>query len=131
MSNKLVKPVSVAVGLALAGSAAVVSADNLFALNDLRAGYALVGEEGKCGEGKCGEGRCGMEHLDTDGDGRISAAEWQAADKPADKWAQLDADGDGFVTAEEWQAYKDAEGKCGEGKCGEGKCGEGKCGGLA
>lgn len=138
MSNKLVKPVSVAVGLALAGSAAVVSADNLFALNDLGGGYALVGAEGSCGEGKCGEGkcgegktgegRCGMDHLDTDGDGRISAEEWQAAGKPADKWAQIDADGDGYITAEEWQTYKDAEGKCGEGKCGEGKCGEGKCG---
>ena len=121
MSTKIVKPVTAAVGIALLGSAAMASADSLFALNDLGTGYSVVssGEEGKCGEGKCG-----MDTLDTDKDGSVSQTEWSAADKPADKWAELDADSNGSISAEEFAAHhKDGEGKCGEGKCGEGKCG--------
>lgn len=131
MSTKLVKPLGAAVGLALLGSAAIASADNPFVLNDLGTGYQLVGEEGKCGEGKCGEGRCGIDKLDTDDDGAVSRAEWEAAGKPADKFAQIDTDGDGLITAAEAEAFHAAheEGKSAEGKCGEGKCGEGKCGG--
>lgn len=110
--SKVVKPVALAVGAALAGTFAVTgvaSADtgaSPFAMTTLSAGYMLGAGEGTCGgdkdkdkdaEGKCGEGKCG-------------------GDKD-----------------------KDAEGKCGEGKCGgdkedkdaEGKCGEGKCGGSA
>ncbi|MFB9066836.1 HvfA family oxazolone/thioamide-modified RiPP metallophore [Pseudofulvimonas gallinarii] len=125
MSTKLVKPLGAAVGLALLGSAGLAAAGNPFVLNDLGTGYQLAGEEGKCGEGKCGEGRCGMDKLDTDGDGSISRAEWDAAGKPADKFAQVDANGDGLISAEEAAAFHHAheEGKCGEGKCGEGKCG--------
>ncbi len=133
MSTKLVKPLGAAVGLALLGSAGLACADSPFMLNDLGSGYQLVGEEGKCGEGKCGEGRCGIDKLDTDGDGAVSRAEWDAAGKPADKFAQIDSDGDGRITATEIEAFHQSheheEGKCGEGKCGEGKCGEGKCGG--
>ena len=141
MSTRLVKPLGAAVGLALLGSAGLACADNPFVLNDLGTGYQLVGEEGKCGEGKCGEGRCGIDRLDTDGDGVVTRAEWDAAGKPAEKFAQIDADGDGRITTEEVEAFhkgehegacgegKCGEGKCGEGKCGEGKCGEGKCGG--
>lgn len=128
MTTKIVKPLTAAVGMALLGTAAVASADNLFALNDLGVGYQLAGEEGKCGEGKCGEGKCGMDKLDTDKDGSISRAEWDAAGKPADKWAKLDANSDGSISAEEAAAH---HAKAGEGKCGEGKCGEGKCGGMA
>lgn len=125
MTTKIVKPLTAAVGMALLGSAAVASADSLFALKDLGVGYQLAGEEGKCGEGKCGEGKCGMDKLDTDKDGAISRAEWDAAGKPADKWGTLDSNGDGSISAEEAAAHhaKDKEGKCGEGKCGEGKCG--------
>lgn len=119
MSTKIVKPLTAAVGVALLGTAAIAGADNLFALNDLGTGYQLVGEEGKCGEGKCG-----MDKLDADKDGRVSRAEFEAAGKPADKFAQIDTDSDGFISAAEAEAHhKDGEGKCGEGKCGEGKCG--------
>jgi uncharacterized low-complexity protein len=116
MSTKIVKPMTAAVGIALLGSAAIASADSLFALKDLGNGYQLVsaGEEGKCGEGKCG-----MDKLDTDKNASVSQAEWTAAEKPADKWAELDANSDGSISAEEFAAHhKDGEGKCGEGKCG-------------
>lgn len=125
MTTKIVKPLTAAVGVALLGSAAVASADALFALKDLGTGYQLV-SEGE--EGKCGEGKCGMDKLDTDKDGAISRAEWDAAGKPADKWAEIDTNSDGSISAEEAAAHHAA--KAEEGKCGEGKCGEGKCGGT-
>jgi uncharacterized low-complexity protein len=75
MSNKIMKPLSVAVGVAFVGSLAIsqAAAASSFSLSDLDQGYQLVGEdhadkakeEGKCGEGKCGadkakeEGKCG------------------------------------------------------------------------
>jgi uncharacterized low-complexity protein len=123
MATKIVKPLTAAVGVALLGSAAVASADALFALKDLGTGYQFVseGEEGKCGEGKCGEGKCGMDKLDTDKDGAVSRAEWDAAGKPADKWAEIDTNSDGSISTEEASAHHAA--KAEEGKCGEGKCG--------
>lgn len=141
--------------------------------------------EGKCGEGKCGEGKCGgdqagkhevksprdaasgqasgkrqhkphtMASMDTDKDGRLSRAEFNAAhqdktmaqddwnEQNAKKFAAHDLDGDGFISQAEMDKHHadmkaKHEGKCGEGKCGEGKCGaekkadkstsEGKCG---
>jgi uncharacterized low-complexity protein len=141
---------TLAASLALAGSA--------FAATPLSQGYMLGAQEadkaaeaacgaktaeGGCGadkaghEGKCGEGRCGMDKMDSDGDGRISSAEFAAAHEgDASKFAAHDANADGFIDAAEMKAH--SEGKCGEGKCGgekkadmEGKCGEGKCGGSA
>jgi uncharacterized low-complexity protein len=116
MSNKFVKPLSIAVGVAFVGSLAISQAASAssFSLSDLDSGYQLVGgdkhddadkakKEGKCGEGKCGDDK---------------AKEGKCGDDKAKH-----------------------EGKCGEGKCGddkkkegekgeEGKCGEGKCGGA-
>ena len=136
MSTKLVKPPGAAIGLALPGAAGVASADNQFVPNDLGSGYQLIGDVGTCGDGKCGDGRCGIHKLDRVAAAAGSRAEWEAAGKPADKFAQIDTDGDGLITAEEAEAFHKShhegqcgEGKCGEGKCGEGKCGEGKCGG--
>ncbi|MDH3532334.1 MAG: low-complexity protein [Gammaproteobacteria bacterium] len=114
--KKVVKPVALAVGAALAGSFALTgmatadTVDNPFAMSSLSAGYMLGAGEGACGgdkegkeeaEGSCGEGSCG------------------ADTEPAPE--------------------KDAEGSCGEGSCGadaepapekdaEGSCGEGSCG---
>jgi uncharacterized low-complexity protein len=153
MNKNSHKPVVLAVGAALAGGLAL--AGSAFAMQPLAQGYALGADQphhGEHTEGKCGEGRCGMQKMDTDGDGRISRAEFAAAHQgKADKFARIDADGDGFIDAAEMKAHhetKAAEGKCGEGKCGgdkadgdhadhagagksgmEGKCGEGKCGG--
>ncbi|NND46175.1 MAG: hypothetical protein HKN55_00795 [Woeseiaceae bacterium] len=115
--KKIVKPVALAVGAALAGTFALggaVNADtveNPFAMSTLTAGYMLGTTEGSCGgdkgeekegEGSCGEGSCGG---DKEGEGSCGE--------------------------------KEGEGSCGEGSCGadsgekegEGSCGEGSCGG--
>ena len=99
--KKVIKPVALAVGAALAGTFAIsgaVNADtveNPFSMSTMSSGYMLGTGEGSCGEGKdkkgegsCGEGSCGGDH-------------------------------------------KKGEGSCGEEKEGEGKCGEGSCGGSA
>ena len=124
MSKTTTKPAAVAV--ALAGG--ILLAGSSFAMQPLAQGYLLAAPEAaKAGEGKCGEGKCGMAKVDTDKDGKVSQAEFNAAhpDKAA-KFAQIDTNKDGFIDAAEHKAHaadKGAEGKCGEGKCGEGKCG--------
>ena len=138
MSQSSKKPVAVAIGTALAGG--LLLSGSAFAVTPLTQGYLLAAQEsasadaktseGSCGgdkaghEGKCGEGKCGLDKVDTDKDGRISRAEFDAAhpDKAA-KFASIDADGDGFIDQAEHEAHKaaakaDMEGKCGEGKCG-------------
>ena len=99
--KKVVKPVALAVGAALAGSFALTgvatadSIDNPFEMSSLKSGYMLGVGEGGCGgdkegkgkEGSCGEGSCG-------------------GDKE-----------------------KGGEGACGEGSCGGDKGEEGSCGG--
>jgi uncharacterized low-complexity protein len=157
MNKNSKKPVAIAVGAALVGGLAL--AGSAFSMQPLAQGYALGAGQPHHGdhkaEGKGGEGRCGMQKMDTDGDGRISRAEFEARHEgKAEKFAGIDANGDGFIDAAEMKAHheaKVAEGKCGEGKCGgdksdaghaghaehagsekadmEGKCGEGKCGG--
>ena len=122
MSEKKVrKPIALAVGIALAGSFAVVEAAQAdtgaspFAMTTLSSAYMLGEGEGSCGGDKGGdeaEGSCG-------GDKGEEAQGSCGGDK----------EGEGQV--------KDAEGSCGgdkaegEEKDAEGKCGEGKCGGDA
>ena len=117
--KKVVKPVALAVGAALAGSFAIggtVNADvaeNPFEMSTLAVGYMLGEGEGKCGgdkegEGKCGEGKCGEDKKEGEG-----------------------SCGEGSCGGAE---DKEGEGSCGEGSCGgdkdaEGSCGEGSCGG--
>ena len=117
--KKVVKPVALAVGVALAGSFALTgmatadTVDNPFEMSSLSAGYMLGAGEGSCGgdkkgegEGACGEGSCGG---DKEGEGSC---------------------GEGSCGGD-----KEGEGACGEGSCGgdkedsEGACGEGSCGG--
>ena len=119
--KKVVKPVALAVGAALAGTFALsgsVNADSIespFSMSTLSAGYMLRANEGSCGggsggekegesscderegEGACGEGSCGAK----EGEGSC---------------------GEGSCGA------KEGEGSCGE-KDAEGACGEGSCGG--
>lgn len=121
-NNPAAVAIALAGGLALTGSA--------FAMEPLSQGYLLAGQEApKAAEGKCGEGKCGMAKADTDKDGKVSQAEFNAAhpDKAA-KFAEIDTNKDGFIDAAEHKAHAGAKGA--EGKCGEGKCGEGKCGGA-
>ncbi len=121
MSKKQVlKPIALAVGIALAGSFAAVEAAQAntgaspFAMTTLSVAYMLGEGEGSCGGDKGGdkaEGSCGG---DKDAEGNCGG----------DKDAEGSCGGD-----------KDAEGSCGgdkaegEDKGAEGKCGEGKCGG--
>lgn len=112
--KKVVKPVALAVGAALASSfalAGTANADgisNPFSMSTLSVGYMLGEGEGSCGEGSCGEGK------DKDKDGEGSCGEGSCGAKDKDK---------------------KGEGSCGEGSCGEGEkegegaCGEGSCGG--
>ena len=130
--KKIVKPLALAVGAALAGTFALsgtVNADSLdaspFEISTLSVGYMLGEGEGSCGgdkgeekegEGSCGEGSCGG---DKEGEGHDKEGEGSCGEV-----------GD-----------KEGEGSCGEGSCGgdkdgeagdkdaEGSCGEGSCGG--
>ena len=122
--KKVVKPLALAVGAALAGTFAIsgtVNADSIdspFEISTLSVGYMLGEGEGSCGgdkgeekegEGSCGEGSCGG---DKEGD---------ADDKEGEGSCGGDA--------------KEGEGSCGDAKEGEGSCGddkekaEGSCGG--
>lgn len=122
--RKVVKPVALAVGAALASTFALGSVanaegvDNPFSISTLKTGYTLGEGEGSCGgdtgqgdtEGTCGEGSCGG---DTGQEG----------------------EGEGSCGGDTDQG--EGEGTCGEGSCGgdtdqgegEGSCGEGSCGG--
>ncbi len=110
--KKVIKPIALAVGAALAGSFAlgtsIASAEVVqspFAMTTLSSGF-LLGEEGSCGgdkegkeetEGSCGEGSCGG---DKEGEGE-------------------DKDAEGSCGGEK----KEAEGSCGGEKEAEGSCG--------
>lgn len=130
--------------LTLAISAAI-AAGSMFSMQAMAHGYMQDAQTPtKASEGKCGsqdakadhEGNCGMAMMDTDKDGRLSRAEFNAAHVGAEeKFAAHDGDGDGFITQAEMDAHHastkqdktqddaamkkmEAEGKCGEGKCG-------------
>jgi uncharacterized low-complexity protein len=124
--KKVVKPLALAVGVALAGTFAIsgtVNADSIdspFEISTLSVGYMLGEGEGSCGgdkdkaeekegEGSCGEGSCGG---DKEGEGHDKEGEGSCGDD------------------------KEGEGSCGDDKEGEGSCGgddkeetEGSCGG--
>ena len=132
--KKVVKPLALAVGVALAGTFAIsgtVNADSIdspFEISTLSVGYMLGEGEGSCGgdkgeekegEGSCGEGSCGG---DKEGD---------ADDKEGEGSCGGDAkEGEGSCGD-----AKEGEGSCGDAKEGEGSCGddkekaEGSCGG--
>ena len=129
--KKIIKPVALAVGLALAGTFAisgVVNADtveNPFSMSTLSAGYMLGASEGSCGEdkkaeGSCGEGSCGADAEEKGAEGSCGEGSC-GADAAAPEGGAPPAD-----TGE-----KGAEGSCGEGSCGadtEEKGAEGSCG---
>ena len=111
--KKVVKPIALAVGAALASSFALAgtanadAVDSPFSMSALNVGYMLGEGEGSCGEGSCGEGK-----KDKEGEGSCGEGSCGSSDKKD----------------------KEGEGSCGEGSCGgekegEGSCGEGSCGG--
>ncbi len=123
-AKKVVKPVALAVGAALAGSFAISgvvnaadTAESPFSISNLEVGYMLGEGEGRCGaeKDKKAEGSCG----EKEGEGSCGGKEGEGS------CGEKDAEGS--------CGEKDAEGSCGEAgeKEGEGKCGEGSCGGSA
>ena len=132
--KKIIKPVALAVGAALAGTFALsgtVNADSIdspFAMSSMSVGYMLGEGEGSCGgdkgdekegEGSCGEGSCGG---DKEGEGSCG----EGHDKEGH-----DKEGEGSCGEGSCGADKEGEGSCGEDKKedAEGSCGEGSCGG--
>ncbi len=111
--KKVIKPIALAVGAALAGTFAIsgtVNADSIdspFEMSNLTVGYMLGEGEGSCGGDKDAEGSCG----EKDGEGSCGEKDGEGSCGEADD--------------------KDGEGSCGEAddKEGEGSCGEGSCGG--
>ncbi len=128
--KKVLKPVALAVGVALASSfalggiASADTADSPFQMSSLSMGYMLGAGEGTCGgdkEGKGDEGSCGG---DKEGKGDKEGEGSCGGDKEGEGSCGGDKDGEGSCGGD-----KDAEGSCGDDKDAEGKCGEGSCGG--
>ena len=133
LEKKVVKPVALAVGAALASTFAignVASAetiDNPFSITTLKAGYMLGHGEGSCGgdkegkgeEGSCGEGSCGGDKEGKGGEG--SCGEGSCGGDKGDEGSC----GEGSCGGDKGEG----EGSCGGDKGEEGKCGEGSCGG--
>ena len=146
MSNKILKPASLAAGAVVLGSLAL--AQTAFAFSPLAQGY-LAGShaatadkpaeggcgadnkahEGNCGadkkaEGNCGadkgahEGKCGEGKCGMNMDSNKDGMVSQAEHRAAAdaRFAAADKNKDGMVDAAEMKAAH--EGKCGEGKCG-------------
>lgn len=118
--KKIIKPIALAVGAALAGSFAISGAANAdtgaspFAMSTLSAGYMLANGEGACGgskkgdkegEGSCGEGSCGG---DKEGEATCGGDKEGEATCGGDKEGEATCGGD----------KEKAEGACGEGSCG-------------
>jgi len=141
--KKVIKPIALAVGAALAGTFAIsgtVNADSIdspFAMSNLTVGYMLGEGEGSCGGDKDAEGSCG----EKDGEGSCGEKDGEGSCGEKDGEGSCgEKDGEGSC------GEKDGEGSCGEsgdkegeGSCGdkaedgekdaEGSCGEGSCGG--
>ncbi len=136
--KKVIKPIALAVGAALAGTFAIsgtVNADSIdspFEMSNLTVGYMLGEGEGSCGGDKDAEGSCG----EKDGEGSCGEKDGEGSCGEKDGEGSCGESGD-----------KEGEGSCGEsgdkegeGSCGgdkaddgekdaEGSCGEGSCGG--
>jgi uncharacterized low-complexity protein len=116
MSNKIVKPLSIAMGAAFVGSLALAqtaNASTAFQLTPLVGGYTLAAE-GKCGEGKCGATK-GMKCMDM-------------KEKAAQDKCMAEAHADKDKKGKEGSCSADKKGK--EGSCSADKKGkEGSCSG--
>ena len=134
MSNKIIKPIALALGAAFVGSISlsqVASASSTFQLGSLVAPYALAGTSDKAGEGKCG-----MEKCDANKDGKATKAEAMAAGWTEAQFNMADSKHQGFLTQASFDAYhllnkSDGGAKKGkEGSCSADKKGkEGSCSG--
>jgi uncharacterized low-complexity protein len=127
MSNKIVKPLTVAIGAAFVGSLALTqmaNANTAFQITPLVNGYTLAG-----GEGKCGEGKCAVAKMAKAGETKVSMAEATAHGFSESQVKAWDKNGDSALDASELQAMHMAMDKKGkEGSCSADKKGkEGSC----
>ena len=136
MSNKIIKPLTVAIGAAFVGSLALTqtaNANTAFQLTPLVGGYTLAAE------GKCGEGKCAVAKMAKPGEKAVSKEEAMAHGFSESQVKAWDKDQDGSLDANELKAMhaimdkgagkKGAEGSCGGDKKDKGKGAEGSCGG--
>jgi uncharacterized low-complexity protein len=96
-------------GAVLAGG--MMLSGSVFAAQPLTQGYLLASAEQvvKTPEGKCGEGKCGdasMAKTDTDGDGKVSRAEFLKV-APKSNFDKIDTNHDGFI--DEQEAYNNVK----------------------
>lgn len=145
MSNKIIKPIAIAIGAAFVGSVSFgqqANASGTFQLNPLLTPYAVAGTDAKATEGKCG-----MEKCDANKDGKATKAEAMAAGWTEAQFNMADTKHQGFLTQASFDAYhllnksdggakKGKEGSCSadkkgkEGSCSADKKGkEGSCSG--
>ncbi len=132
MSNKIVKPLTLAIGAAFLGSAAFSQtshASTAFQVKPLVSGYMLAGAEGKCSEGKCA-----VSKMDTNKDHKVSMAEAEKAGWNEAQFKAMDTNHDGSLSKKELAAghkmhKTGAEGSCSAAKKGkEGSCSAAKKG---
>jgi len=129
MSNKIVKPLTVAIGAAFVGSVALTqmaNANTAFQVTPLLSGYTLAAPEGKCGEGKCAVAK-----MAKPGEKAVSKDEAMAHGFSASQVAAWDTNKDGSLDEGELKAMHAAMDKKGkEGSCSADKKGkEGSCSG--
>ncbi|HET8942922.1 MAG TPA: hypothetical protein VFN13_13140 [Rudaea sp.] len=126
MSNKIVKPLTLAIGVAFLGSAALShasQANTAFQVKSLVSGYMLAGAEGKCSEGKCA-----VSKMDTNKDHKISMDEAKVHGWNEAQFKAADANHDGSITKQEMAAAHKMHKKGSEGSCSAAKKGaEGSC----
>jgi uncharacterized low-complexity protein len=115
MSNKIVKPLTVAIGAAFVGSVALTqmaNANTAFQITPLGGGYTLAAE------GKCGKGKCAVAKMAKPGETAVTKEEAIAHGFSASQVAAWDKNGDGKLDATELSAMHAAMDKKGkEGSC--------------
>ena len=126
MSNKIVKPLTIAIGAAFVGSVAmtqIANANTAFQITPLVGGYTLAAE------GKCGEGKCAVAKMAKPGETAVTKEEAMAHGFSATQVAAWDKNSDGKLDAAELSAMHAAMDKKGkEGSCSADKKGkEGSC----
>jgi uncharacterized low-complexity protein len=132
MSNKIVKPLTVAIGAAFVGSLALTqtaNASTAFQITPLVAGYTLAGE------GKCGEGKCAVAKMAKPGEKAVSKDEAMAHGFSESQVMAWDKNKDNMLDESELMAMHKAMDKKGmmhkkgkEGSCSADKKGkEGSC----
>ena len=115
MSNKIIKPLTLAVGAAFIGSVTLsqmVHANTAFQVKPLISGYMLAGHEGKCGEGKCA-----VSKMDTNKDAKVSMDEAKAGGWNEAQFNAMDTNKDGFLSADELAAGHKMHKSGAEGSC--------------